>query len=71
MKGIVDRIEGDFVVIELEDRMINIHKTDFKTMPKLGDVLNIDSNDCSIMILKEETEKRKKSIRERFNRLKL
>lgn len=70
MKGIVDRIEGNFVVVELEDRMVNVPVSRFNFTPKSGDILNIDPNGGSITVLGEETRKREKSIRERFNRLK-
>ncbi|GAA0726491.1 DUF3006 domain-containing protein [Clostridium malenominatum] len=60
MKGVIDRIEDKYVVIELEEgAMVNIP---FQLIPKdarEGDVLIID-----ISIDRDETENRKKTIEE-------
>lgn len=60
MLGIIDRIEGSFAVIELEDGNItNIKRTDIPKDAKEGDVLNIENK---ISINYEETEKRRRKI---------
>ena len=60
MLGVIDRFEGKFAVIELEDeKIINIKKIDIPKEAREGDVLNI--NDV-ITINYEETKKRKKRI---------
>lgn len=60
MLGIVDRFEGEFAVIELENKkIINIEKNKIPIETMVGDVLNIDNY---ITINLAETEKRKKHI---------
>lgn len=62
MLGIIDRFEGDFVVLELQDkRIINIEKSKIPIEAVVGDVLSIDKD---ITIDLEETEKRKKYIQD-------
>lgn len=48
---VVDRIEGDFAVIEFGDSFIDVPLSSFKEEVKEGDVLNL-------VVDKEETEKR-------------
>ncbi|WP_077367246.1 DUF3006 domain-containing protein [Anaerosalibacter sp. Marseille-P3206] len=68
MRGVVDRIEEEYVVLEVEGEMIDIK---IELMPegiKEGDIVKlIDGN---YIILSEETAKRKKSIEDLFNDLK-
>lgn len=60
MLGIIDRFEGEFAVIELENKkIINIEKNKIPAEATAGDVLNIDNY---ITINPVETEKRKKHI---------
>lgn len=60
MLGIIDRFEGEFAVIELENKkIINIEKNKIPAEATAGDVLNIDKY---ITINLVETEKRKKHI---------
>jgi hypothetical protein len=57
MIGIVDRIEGNYAVVELEDKKITNIKLDILPQDiKEGDVINIQ--DC-ITIDLEETHRRK------------
>lgn len=43
MKGVVDRVEGDYVVVVLDDgQVINIKKEDFTEGVKEGDVVKKD-----------------------------
>lgn len=59
LKGIIDRFEEDFAVVELEDEtMKNIPKDLLPLEVKEGSVLIIDGD--NIYIDKEETEERKR-----------
>lgn len=63
MKFIIDRFEGEFVVVELENRdMMNIPIDIIPKFAKEGDVLKI-------IIDEDETFSRKKRIEEKFKRL--
>lgn len=67
MRGIVDRIEGDFLVVELEtEEIIDIPIKEVRDA-KEGDVLIINKEE--IKIDKEETKKRTKYIENLFNDL--
>lgn len=60
MRGVIDRFEGEFAVVELDTREIkNIKREIIPKNAKEGDVLNIGEN---ITIDYEEAEKRKKEI---------
>ncbi|NMM62086.1 DUF3006 domain-containing protein [Clostridium sp. P21] len=60
MTGIIDRFEGEFAVVELENmKMVNIEKGKIPEEAKEGDVLNIDN---IITINYVETKKRKSNI---------
>lgn len=60
MKGIIDRFEGEYAVVELEDgKMININKIQLPIGVEEGTV--IDISEC-ITINSYETLKRKKEI---------
>lgn len=62
MKVIIDRIEGEYAVIEMEDKtMINIPKCLIPDS-KEGDIIRIE-------IDKDETEKRKNDIKKLMNDL--
>ncbi|KOR26448.1 DUF3006 domain-containing protein [Clostridium sp. FAM 1755] len=63
MKGIIDRFEDNFAVVELEDkRMINIDKNILPKKAKEGDVINIEGD--IITLNEKEKEKLKKQIDE-------
>ncbi len=62
---IVDRFEGEYAVCELSDKekgttTILIEKIKLPCDVKEGDILGVENN--SYVILKEETEKRRKKI---------
>jgi hypothetical protein len=59
---IIDRFEGGFAVVETDNGMINIPKSDMPKGAKEGNVLNI-------VIDSGETASRKKRIEEKMNRL--
>ncbi|MDI3545153.1 MAG: hypothetical protein PWP68_570 [Rikenellaceae bacterium] len=61
MKGVIDRFEGDYAVVELEDgKMKDIKKSLFPDNAKEGDVIIINEKGIKIDI--EETHKRKEEI---------
>lgn len=68
MKGIVDRIEGDYVVLEIGEEIKNIEKKKFPEEIKEGDIVEFREN--KFIILREKTESRKKYMEELFNELK-
>lgn len=69
MKGTVDRIEGQIVVCEMEQRrMIEIPLEAFDTRPAEGDVITWEAGRASV--LDEETAVRKEKVQSLFDRLK-
>ncbi|MCX7951595.1 MAG: DUF3006 domain-containing protein [Clostridiales bacterium] len=60
MKGVVDRIEGEYVVVVLDEgQVINVKKQEFEDSVKEGDVV---IKDIVWKVLIEETKSRKKEI---------
>jgi len=60
MKGIIDRFEGEYAVVEMRDgKTINIKKRQLPLEAQEGMVIEISE---SITIDNEETKKRKKEI---------
>ncbi|WMJ80108.1 DUF3006 domain-containing protein [Clostridium sp. MB40-C1] len=60
MFGVIDRFEGDFAVIELDDgKMINVKRNILPKEMKEGYVLNMDEQ---ITFDYEETQRRKAEI---------
>lgn len=59
-KGIIDRFEGNFAVVEFEDRTEDIPKEILPEDCRVGDVLSISNNKFSVD--KAETLKRKKKL---------
>lgn len=67
MQGIVDRIENNFAVIEVEDKMYNVDIKDNNEALKEGDVVDIIFEDGKIVKIKKnnlETSSRKEYIKE-------
>ncbi|AJD29882.1 DUF3006 domain-containing protein [Clostridium sporogenes] len=63
MKGIIDRFEENFAIVELEDkRIINIDKNIIPKKAKEGDVINIERDIISLN--EKESERLKKEINE-------
>lgn len=61
MYAVIDRFEGDFAVVEMDDRsMIDIERVKIPRNAKEGDVLIID--DEKISVDHEETARRKAEI---------
>ncbi len=68
MKYTVDRIEGDFAVCENQDGGFeNIPLSDFDYTPADGDT--VQKHGGKYVLLKNETEQKMLSARERFERL--
>lgn len=75
MRGIIDRFEGDYAVVEIDElipnnrkRFIDIPKSKLPNGAKQGDCITIDEN-IAITIDKEETLKRKAKIEGLFEAL--
>lgn len=71
MKGIIDRIEGDYAICEIDGpqpQMRQIPVSMFDSMPADGDVIEIGED--IVTICKEKTRSRKTEIRSLFDRLK-
>ena len=67
MQGIVDRIENNFAVIEVEDKMYNVDIKDNNEALNEGDVVDIILEDGKIVKIKKnnlETSSRKEYIKE-------
>lgn len=67
MQGIVDRIENNFAVIEVEDKMYNVDIKDNNEALKEGDVVDVILEDGKIVKIKKnnlETSSRKEYIKE-------
>lgn len=60
MKGIIDRFEDEFVVIEMEGVTKDFPKSIFPDDAATGDVVEINGH--KVTILKGETEKLRKEI---------
>lgn len=59
---VVDRVEGDYVVVEFEEQYLNIPLTYFIEDVKEGDILELRVN-------KEKTQNVRKDNKERLERL--
>lgn len=60
MKGIIDRFEGNLVVVEIGNSTKDFDKAIFPKEAAVGDVVVITDDHVSVM--KNETEKRRKEI---------
>ena len=61
MKGIVDRFEGDFVVIEIEGNTKDIPKKQVDSSVKVNDVVELV--DGKWIVKEADTERRRKEIK--------
>ena len=64
---IVDRFEGEYAVMEIDGVMNIIRRCDIPAETREGDVLRLE--DSRWMIDREETEKRKKEIKDLADKL--
>ena len=67
MKGIVDRLEGDQVVLEIQDGTLSFHIELFPEDIEEGDIVEYLEN--RFIVNKKETEERKKYIDNMFKSL--
>ncbi|WP_028392364.1 DUF3006 domain-containing protein [Bacillus cihuensis] len=61
MKGIIDRFEGDLVVVEVDGKTINVPKKLVDSKVKVSDVVELVNEKW--MVNEAETEKRRKKIK--------
>ncbi|MBA9026169.1 DUF3006 domain-containing protein [Peribacillus huizhouensis] len=61
MKGIIDRFEGDLVVVEVDGKTINVPKKLVDSKVKVSDVVELVNEKW--MANEAETEKRRKKIK--------
>jgi hypothetical protein len=57
-KGIIDRFEGEIVVVEVDGETKDFDKANFPRKAAVGDVVEIEGN--MVTVLKNETEKLRK-----------
>ena len=65
MLGIIDRFEGEYIVVESEDKIYSVKKDISKENLQEGDVVNLEIKNKSIVSIKKnlrETQKRKEYI---------
>ena len=67
LKGIVDRIENNIVILEVNDDYFNLNLEKFPKEIKEGDL--VEYEDGKFIILIEETVNREKQIRSLFDSL--
>lgn len=67
MKGIIDRFEGDRVILELKDGILSFDRELFPEEAKEGDV--VEYKDNKFIVRAEETIERKKYIDKLFKSL--
>jgi hypothetical protein len=65
LKGIIDRFEGDFVVVEIKGKTKDFLRTQFPKEAQPGDVVIIEK--FKITLAKDETDKLRKEIEELMN----
>lgn len=66
--GIVDRFEGDYVVVEVANKMVNFTRANSPAMLGEGMVVHIE-NDRIIDIDEAETQRIEDEMRRRFERI--
>lgn len=67
IKGIIDRFEGDIAVVEVDGVTRDFRKSIFPKNAEPGDFVKIKGE--KVIILKDETEKRRKEIEELMDEL--
>ncbi|MCJ8009044.1 DUF3006 domain-containing protein [Lederbergia wuyishanensis] len=65
MRGIIDRFEGEWVVVEIDGETKDFEKRIFPKAAVAGDVVEINGD--KVKILKTETEKLRKEIEKLMN----
>lgn len=67
MKGIIDRIENDYAIVEIKNGYFNFKLEKFPKSIKEGDIVKFDG--VTFKVLKKETKIRKNKIEKLFNSL--
>ncbi|MCM3006870.1 DUF3006 domain-containing protein [Priestia koreensis] len=67
MRGIVDHLEGEIVVIEVDGQTQDFNRSIFSEEVEVGDVVEI--NDNTGVVLKEETKKRRAEVQKLMDEL--
>lgn len=67
MKGIIDRFEGNKVVVEIDGKTKDFDKNMFPRIARVGDVVEI--NNGKVSIHKKETEKLREEIEDLMDEL--
>ncbi|MBT2701382.1 DUF3006 domain-containing protein [Bacillus sp. ISL-40] len=67
MRGIIDRFEGDLVVVEIGNETKDFNKDIFPKNASVGDIVEIKGE--HVTVLKEETDIRRKEIENLMNDL--
>lgn len=67
MRGIVDHLEGEIVVIEVDGQTQDFNRSIFSEEVEVGDVVEI--NDNTGVVLKDETEKRRAEVQKLMDEL--
>ncbi len=68
MRGIIDRFENKFAVVELDDKsLININKSEIPKSAKEGDVILINKDGISLDL--NETNKLRKEVNDLMDEL--
>lgn len=62
VKGVIDRFEGKFAVVEIDGKTKDFPKAIFPKSAAVGDVVEINGE--KVKVLKEETEKLRQKIDE-------
>jgi hypothetical protein len=65
MRGIIDRFEGDLVVVEIGNEIKNFNIAIFPKNASVGDIVEIKGEHVSV--LKKETDIRRKEIEDLMN----
>ncbi|KOO47166.1 DUF3006 family protein [Priestia koreensis] len=67
MRGIVDHLEGEIVVIEINGQTQDFNRSIFSEEVEVGDVVEI--NDNTGVVLKDQTEKRRAEVQKLMDEL--
>lgn len=65
--GIIDRFEGDVVVVEINGEAHDFAKSQFPTEAKVGDFVRMTGN--QVIILHDQTKARKKEVADLMSEL--
>jgi hypothetical protein len=69
MKGIVDRIEGEYAVVETETGIKDVPISWFGVRPSDGEAVDIDEEGMTASVEREKTQKLKDEVEKLMNEL--